>query len=450
MKGSVTRHGPTWRYRLDLGPDPLSGSRRQVTKSGFRTKREAQTACTEALDDARRNQLVRSTRTTVREFLEDWITTRRLDLKPSAWQGYRDYLDAYVLPIIGTTALRDLDTVRINLLYAHLLERGRSKADRNAVMYDRWQVGRAAGREPTAAELATAGGVTYDAGRKALLRYRRGQAPNDSGRGLAPKTVRNVHVMLRGALADAVRWNLLPRNPAAEARPPRAARRGHAVWTAEELRRFVEHARSDPYAALWLLACTTGLRRSELAGLRRSDVDLSRRTVSTGPTRVVVGGRAMASDGKTDASGRTLALDPVTVTALRLYLLGWDERKTEFGHDGEHLFCHPDGRPIHPDTITDWFVRLSWAAGLPPIKLHDVRHSYATAALRAGVPAKVVSERLGHAAVGFTLATYTHVMPGMDQDGACVAATAILGPQKAPPGPGVTTAVTIDPATPLA
>jgi integrase len=445
VNGSVKKHGPTWRYRIDLGPDPLTGKRRQLTKGGYRTKREAQEACTEALDNARRGQLVRTTRKTVGEFLEDWITSRKLDMKPSAWRGYRDYLDAYVLPSVGTTPLQDLDTVRLNLLYVHLLEQGRRKADRDGKMHAYYLAELAAGREPTATAVAKAGGVTYDAGRKALIRYRRGQVPRQHDGGLAPKTVRNVHVMLHGALADAVRWNLLQRNPVTDARPPRVRRRSHVIWSTDELRRFVEHARSDHHAALWLLVCTTGLRRSELAGLRRADLDLANGRLTSGETRVVVGGQATDSDGKSDDSRRTLALDPVTVDALREFLVRWDELKQEFGHAGQHLFCHPDGRPIHPDTITEWFARLSWAAGLPPIRLHDVRHSYATAALRAGVPVKVVSERLGHSSVSFTQDTYMHVIPGMDEHGAQVAAAAILGPATA----SVTTAVTIGADSPL-
>lgn len=110
----------------------------------------------------------------------------------------------------------------------------------------------------------------------------------------------------------------------------------------------------------------------------------------------------------------------------------------------------PDGRPIHPDPITDWFTRLSWEAGLPPIRLHDVRHSYATAALRAGVAVKVVSERLGHSSVAFTQDTYMHVIPGMDEHGARVAALAILGPPEAASDTAVTTGVTIRADTPLA
>jgi integrase len=187
-------------------------------------------------------------------------------------------------------------------------------------------------------------------------------------------------------------------------------------------------SRGDRYAALWLLVCTTGLRRSELAGLRRGDLDLEHERISSGDTRVVVKGRAEDSDGKSDDSLRTIALDPVTVTALRAYLDRRQEEKAAFGHAGEHLFCHPDGRPIHPDTITDWFTRLSWEAGLPPVRLHDVRHSYATAALQAGVAVKVVSERLGHASVAFTQDIYMHGIPGMDEHGARVVAAAIFGP----------------------
>jgi len=450
VRGSVKKHGSSsWRYRVDLGPDPLTGKRRQLTKSGFATKREAEAACAEAIENARRNQLVRATNKTVGEFLEEWLMSRRLDLKPSAWQSYRDYLDSYVLPVVGDSRLRELDPMRLNLLYAHLLERGRRKTDRNSLMYGLWQSETAAGRQPTAKQLAAVGGVTYDAGRKALIRYQRGQVPTNQGGGLAPKTVRNVHVMLHGALADAVRWNLMPRNPATDARPPRIRRRQHVVWTAEQLRRFVAHAESDRYAALWLLVCTTGLRRSELAGLRREDVDLDDGRITSGDTRVVVRGLATDSDGKSDDSQRTLALDPVTVIALHRYVERWEQEKREFGHSGRRLFCHPDGRPIHPDTITEWFARLSWQAGLPPIRLHDVRHSYATAALRAGVPVKVVSERLGHASVAFTQDTYIHVIPAMDEHGARVAAAAILGEGAGPNRPDVTNSVTIGADTPL-
>jgi integrase len=107
------------------------------------------------------------------------------------------------------------------------------------------------------------------------------------------------------------------------------------------------------------------------------------------------------------------------------------------------VFTRPDGSPIHPDLITDWFRRLARAAGLPPIRLHDVRHSYATAALAAGIPAKVVSERLGHANIAITMDVYSHVIPGMDAKAANAVASLILdgsSPSERPgPKPGPST-----------
>ncbi|HET7516605.1 MAG TPA: site-specific integrase [Actinomycetes bacterium] len=98
------------------------------------------------------------------------------------------------------------------------------------------------------------------------------------------------------------------------------------------------------------------------------------------------------------------------------------------------VFTRPDGASIHPDLITDWFRRLARGAGLPPIRLHDIRHSYATAALAAGIPAKVVSERLGHATIAITLDVYSHVIPGMDKDAAATVADLILTSMQKGPG----------------
>ena len=105
-----------------------------------------------------------------------------------------------------------------------------------------------------------------------------------------------------------------------------------------------------------------------------------------------------------------LALAPDTTGALSDYLIAWDEEGHLVGQRRRLLFVWPDGRPLHPDTITSLFHKHCEAAGLPRIRLHDVRHSYATAASKAGISPKVISERLGHATAAFTLQTYTHVI----------------------------------------
>ena len=127
---------------------------------------------------------------------------------------------------------------------------------------------------------------------------------------------------------------------------------------------------------------------------------------------------------------RRAGLDAMTVAALREHKERQAEDRAVVGpgwQDSGLVFTRPEGAPIHPDLISDWFERLAREAGLPKIRLHDVRHSYASAALAAGIPAKIVSERLGHATVQITLDTYSHVLPGMDAQAAETVARLILG-----------------------
>jgi integrase len=188
------------------------------------------------------------------------------------------------------------------------------------------------------------------------------------------------------------------------------------------------------------------MRRAELAGLRWVDVDLAAARLSPRRPRVAVNYVVHESEPKTRMGKRSLALDPATVAALREHQARQQQERADVGSawiDSGLVFARPDGSPIHPDLITDWFRRLARAAGLPPIRLHDVRHSYATAALAAGIPAKVVSERLGHATIAITLDVYSHVIPGMDAAAANAVASLILdgsSPSERPgPKPGPST-----------
>jgi integrase len=137
--------------------------------------------------------------------------------------------------------------------------------------------------------------------------------------------------------------------------------------------------------------------------------------------RVVVNYEVHVSEPKTAKGRRSLALDPATVAALRQHRARQAEERLAVGprwQDSGLVFTWPDGRPIHPQRFSTWFEQLARAAGLPRIRLHDMRHSYATAALAAGIPAKVVSERLGHATIAITMDTYSHVLPGLDAEAA--------------------------------
>ena len=253
-----------------------------------------------------------------------------------------------------------------------------------------------------------------------------GPPPKFNG-ALAPKTIVNTHRMLHRALRDAVRWDMAPRNAADDAQPPRTRRPQLQVWEPHDTRRFIEHVRGDRFFALWMLAATTGMRRGELAGLLSTDISFRHATVSPSAPRVSVDGQVQESGTKTEAGKRVMALDPQTLSVLREYVDEWAEERRLLGQDSRLLFVWPDGTPLHPDTVTTLFGKHLKAAGLPKIRLHDVRHSYATAALRAGISPKIVSERLGHTNVAFTMQTYMHVIPGMDAAAADEIATLILG-----------------------
>jgi integrase len=247
---------------------------------------------------------------------------------------------------------------------------------------------------------------------------------------LAPKTVRNVHNILHRALKDAARWGYLVRNVADVADPPKGKSAQMRVWSPDQLRAFLEHVREDDLYAAWLLIATTGMRRGELAGLRWVDVDLDAGRLSVRQPRVVVANTPQASEPKSARGRRSLALDPVTVAALRRHRARQLEHKLAVGaryQESGLVFTWPDGSPIHPRRFSRWFERHSGRAGLPRIRLHDLRHSYASAALAAGVPAKVVSERLGHATIAVTMDVYSHVLPGLDREAADTVARLILG-----------------------
>lgn len=384
MSGTVKRDEDrgTWYFVVDLtAPD---GRRRQLRRRGFPTKKAAAAALAEVVADQHRGTFVRPTRTTVGAYLlEEWLPAKLHTLKPSTTDAYEQLIRAYVVPAIGATPLAQIDGAALTSLYGELLATGR--------------------------------------------RGRSG-AP---GSPLAPKTVRNLHGMLHRALADAVKWRKLMANPADAADQPRKQTPEQQAWTGNELRRFVEAVSTDRCASLWRLLATTGMRRGELLGLRWQDVDLDTGTVTVRHTMTMVAGRPAVGTPKTNAGVRRIALDTGTTSALR----GWRKQQNadrllmgSGWQDTLGLICtEADGTPIHPQVMSRRFRAIVAAAGLPAIRFHDVRHTYATAALAAGVPVKVLSSRLGHADVSVTLRIYAHVMPGDDEAAATLVAAQIFG-----------------------
>jgi integrase len=238
---------------------------------------------------------------------------------------------------------------------------------------------------------------------------------------------------IRKALGDATRWGKISRNPAELADPPklRASKRLEMkTWDATELCSFLNFAQDDDLYPAWHLDANTGLRRGELVGLRWSDLDLDAAQLSVRRALVSVNYEIEFEEPKTARAPRTVALDASTVKVLKEHRKNQLEQRLAAGTDysvNDLVFFQADGSPIHPQVASDRFARIVERAGLPRISLKGLRHTHATLALKAGVPVKVVSERLGHASTSFTMDTYAHVLPGMQEDAAEMVAGLVAG-----------------------
>ncbi len=377
MRGHIRRRGSKWAVVVDVGPDQ-NGRRKQRWHSGFETRRDATRALTEILGRLQDGGYVEPHKETVAQFMGRWLDSIRATIRPTTWEAYRTLAEVHIIPRLGAVPLQRLTASQLNALYGDLLEAGRR---------------------------------------------------NGKG-GLSPRTVAYVHATIRKALGDAVRWQLVPRNVAEQATPPRQRSREMRTWSASELRAFLSHVEGDRLHGAYVLAGTTGLRRGELLGLRWRDLGLEAGRLSVIQSLVVVGYTVTVSTPKTAKGRRSVALDPATIAALRAYRARVLEERLAVGlgtpRDDEFVFTEVDGSPIHPGQFSDRFDRLVKSAGLPRIRLHDLRHTHATLALQAGVHPKVVSERLGHATVSITLDTYSHAIPAMEEEAAAKVAALVF------------------------
>lgn len=381
MRGHVRRRGNSWAVVVDVGRD-ADGKRKQKWSGGFRRRKDAERALSDTLSRLDGGAYVEPHKITVGDYLTgQWLPAMQTQVQQSTLESYARNVRGHVLPQLGPVPLQRLTGDQLSTLYAQLLIDGRR-----------------------------------------------------DGQGLAPRTVRYTHAIVRRALSDAVQSGLLTRNPADRAKPPRQAPNRDAMrtWTAAELRAFLQSRADDRLYAMWMVLASTGMRRGEVLGLgwEHVDLDAGRIAVRRALTNVAYG--LVWSEPKTAKSRRSVALDPATVAALRDHRKAQLQERMAWGPawtDHGLVFCRENGEPVHPDRVSKLFDQHLKAADLPRIRLHDLRHTHATLALSAGIHPKVVSERLGHATIAMTLDTYSHAIPAMEADAAAkVAALVLDGP----------------------
>jgi integrase len=366
-------HTGTWWFIIDVGT--IDGRRKQARRRGFPTKKAAQQELDRLRVSVTDRTYVAPRRQTLTAFVEDdWLPAVKMSLEESTWSSYARNLRRHVLPRIGDLQLTDIDAGHLNRMYA---------------------------------ELRQCGNLGYN-----------------KGGPLSPRTVRYVATILGEALGAAVEWDRLARNPAQKAKPPRAKDAKAPpmkTWTGAQLERFLALAEGNRYHPAWFFLATTGVRRGEALGLRWSEIDFDASTAALRATLTAVEHQIKVNHRTKTDKDRVIELDIRTIAILK----GWRATQAQEPllcgagyHDEGYVFCHPDGRPYHPERFSREFKRMIERHQLDRIRLHDLRHTWATLALKAGIPLKVVSERLGHATTAITADIYSHVTPGMQSDAA--------------------------------
>ena len=342
--------------------------RRTMSASGFTTIKAAQVARRKALSDLDNGKAV-TVSGTVAEYLTQWLDTymRSGTVKRSTARVVDGHVHAHIIPHIGHIPLAKLSPAHVQKFYADLLTHG--------------------------------------------------EVRHKSGRGVSPKTVRNIAGTLHKALREGVKFGVLQRNASDGVALPRWERKELQRWEAYEIGDFLRHRAShDDYLyAVWRLMFAIGLRRGEVCGMRWSDVDLMGKRVTVRTTRLEMLGEVYEETPKSRAGKRTVTIDTDTVVALA-QMKNAQERAADIigGWSSEYVATELDGKPIKPEALTRRFQSASKAAGLPVIRLHDVRHSSATLQLNEGVPVHVVSGRLGHSTPSTTLNVYAAFLPSAD------------------------------------
>ena len=364
----IARGDRRWLIRVYLGRDSGTNKRNYHNRTIQGSMREAQAYLTRKLRERDLGRDLEGAKVTLNEYLDRWLETAvGPRVRPKTFQDYQGMLYRYVRPVLGERVLAALRPLDLQSVYQQMIERG-----------------------------------------------------------LSARTGRYAHVVLKCAMQQAVRWRLLLENPADGLKVPHQVRNEMQSLTIEHARALLKAAEATKYGPVIAVALTTGMRPSEYLGLKWQDTEWARQTVSVVRSIRRLNGKWCFSDTKRLRSRRPIKLQSWIVSLL--HDLHTKVSAQDFYPEARDLiFTTPSGQPISADYLAKHFRSILDLAGVPRLRLYDLRHSAATIALAAEVSPKVVSEQLGHASTAFTLDTYAHVLPPMQDEAAARVEAMLFG-----------------------
>ncbi|MCR8963936.1 site-specific integrase [Brevibacillus halotolerans] len=364
MKGYFRKRGKSWSFTVDVGRKS-DGSRDQKTKSGYKTKKEAEQACAELISQLNKGEYLEPSKKTLQEAIMLWL---ELIVKPtvriSTFDNYSKAVLKRIIPALGHYKLKDMTIEHVQKYYLSLLAEG-----------------------------------------------------------LSAEYIRYLHAIIRSFFKYQVRIQNITKNIIDFVDPPRISRKEQKTWTIQEATQLLEVAKADnpTYYMIYLLALYTGLRRGELLALRWKDCDLVQRKISVYQTLYYAKQAFYFLEPKTSHSARLVSIPDYVVAELKRHKEWQEQLKKKLGNsyeDHDLVVANEIGRPIHPRSLTGHFNRTIIKANVPKIRFHDQRHTHATILLKLGEHIKIVSERLGHSNSAMTMNVYSHVTKDMQEHAA--------------------------------
>jgi integrase len=325
-----------------------------------KTQKEAREWLQNSLNQLRQGVFIADDKVTVSQFFERYMNDfAKYSLKPSTYHNYEMMIRLYINPDIGNIRLTQLRVDNLHFLYAK----------------------------------------------------RRSE-------GLSDRMVQYVHGILHRTLNKALKWGLITVNPADLAEAPTNKKKEMKVWTAEQVKTFLNYLKDDRWLAIYMTACGTGLREGELLGLSWSNVNLEEGNLKVTQSLYYIPRIGLVfSEPKSEKSRRLIMLPDFVIEALKAHKVRQDELRKSPNWKGNGLvFTTNIGTPISPRNLVRHFKQKTKEANLPDIRFHDLRHSFASILLEKNVHPKIVQEILGHSNITLTLNTYSHIIPTMQKE----------------------------------
>ncbi len=361
MKGYIRKRGAKWSYTVDIGKDPRTGKRKQKSKSGFKTKKQAQAALAELVNNVEKGAHIEPSKTKFKDFAIDYLNKNYKNrVKASTFDRVNSIILKQIIPWFGNIELKNIDQFTIHDFYNEKIKEGFSSS-----------------------------------------------------------YIQRMHEMIRMLVKVAYKWDLISKDISSMIEPPKLKRKEMNVWTVDQVRAFLKHTKHSRYHPVFFLAAYTGMRKGEILGLSWDDIDFESKTLRIKKTLYKIESGYLLQEPKTRDSIRTIYLDDDLIRVLRKQKVKQNLERLKYGNvykEHNMVFAQETGEFVFPSAVNALFTRFTKQLGLPRIRFHDLRHTHATILLSMGVNPKIVANRLGHSSVKITLDTYSHVLPEMKQD----------------------------------